>query len=201
MSESQVKVKNDIRKELLEDFLDKEYAHGYIDDFLNTEIATQIRVLREEQGLTQDELAELTGMKQSRISVLEDVYYESWSIKTLKSLAYALDVSLKVSFETFTSRIGDVVNLSRESLERKPRELDLATYIDKSSFVFLHPGLFNDQEPLANSQETWKEIINKGTQSDTSFNYYIDTEHEKEHYVSMQVEESTADATIKDLAA
>ena len=119
MSKSLAKVKSDIRKELLTDFLDKDYAHGYIDEFLNTEIATQIRVLREQQGLSQETLAELAGMKQSRISLLEDVYYDSWSIKTLKTLAEALDVTLKVCFESFTDRIEDVLNLSRESLQRK----------------------------------------------------------------------------------
>lgn len=200
MSESQAKVKNDIRKELLADFLDKDYAHGYIDDFLNTEIATQIRVLREQQGLTQEDLAELTGMKQSRISVLEDVYYESWSIATLKKLAYALDVSLKVSFESFTKRIGDVVNISRESLERKPREFDLATYTE-SSAIFFHSGLFDDYQPLANSQKSWKEIINKDFQSDTTFCFSIDKEDKKEHYVSMKIEDSTADTRTKKLAA
>ena len=113
------------RSVLLKDFKDKEYAHAYVDDFLNSHIAMQIKVLREQQDLTQKELADLAGMKQARISVLENVNYDMWSISTLKKLAEAFDVTLCVSFESFTKRIDDIVNLSRESLQRVKREEDL----------------------------------------------------------------------------
>jgi len=203
MSKSLAKVKSDIRKELLTDFLDKDYAHGYIDEFLNTEIATQIRVLREEQKLTQNELAVLAGMKQERISVLEDVYYDGWTIKILKKLAEALDVTLKVSFESFTDRIKDVLNLSRESLQRKPRELDLATYIDTSLFteITIHwdakSGEETGMEEFFNVHgHTAKESIPK-----TFFEHYIPNETLKidkvEKFISLEIERSGADKTLE----
>lgn len=117
---------NELRDELLKDFQDKTYAHTYVDDFLNAEIATQIKVLREQRDLTQKNLADLTGMAQPRICVLEDVNYGSWNIKTLKKLALAFDVCLKVSFETFGSRIGDIVNFNRDALQREDRRSELA---------------------------------------------------------------------------
>lgn len=117
---------HNLRKELKDEFQDKEYAHAYVNEFLNTQIATQIRVLRERRGLTQEQLALMADMKQSRISLLENVFYDKWSISTLKKLAEALDVSLKVSFEKFSDRITDMQNLDRESLERLSREDDLA---------------------------------------------------------------------------
>lgn len=192
MSKSLAKVKSDIRKELLTDFLDKDYAHGYIDEFLNTEIATQIRVLREEQKLTQNELAVLAGMKQERISVLEDVYYDGWTIKTLKKLAEALDVTLKVSFESFTDRIKDVLNLSRESLQRKPRELDLATYIDT-------PHLDTISEIPVSLIENLEEFLKVSPK--TFFEHYIPNETGKidktEKFMSLKIERSVADTTLE----
>ena len=96
----------------------------YAEESLNTYIATQIKVLREQRNLTQAELARLTGMKQPRIAVMEDINYSSWSIKTLRRLAEALDLRLSVKFETFSSLIPEVANFSRESLERFSFEND-----------------------------------------------------------------------------
>jgi len=106
---------------LIGQFRDEEIAHAYVDDFLNISIATQIKVLREQRGQTQAKLADLAGMKQSRISVMEDINYPSWSISTLKKLARAFDVSLKVSFESFDTLIADTGNFSEEFLKRDTR--------------------------------------------------------------------------------
>lgn len=97
---------------------DKEYRHGYVDEFLNAYIATQIKVLREQRNLTQQQLAELAGMKQERISVLENVNYSSWSLSTLRRIAEAYDLTLNVSFEDFGKRLRDIDRFGRESLER-----------------------------------------------------------------------------------
>lgn len=116
---------NEIRDELLQDFRDEEYAHTYAEEFLNASIATQIKVLREQREMSQEELAVKTGMRQERISVLENVNYGSWSIKTLKRLARAFDVSLRVSFETFGTRIEDIANFNKGSLQRESRFKEL----------------------------------------------------------------------------
>lgn len=117
---------SDITKELRESFKDKEYAQAYAEDYLNAAIATQIKVLREDRGMTQAQLAELAGMKQSRISLMEDVNYGSWNIKTLMRLAAAFDVTLSVGFESFGKLIADVTNFSRETLHRPSREEELS---------------------------------------------------------------------------
>ncbi len=120
-------------EKLFRAFKSKEYAHGYVEEFLNANIATQIKVLREQKGWTQKELASITGMEQSRISLLENVNYDKWSISTLKKLAEAFDVTLNVSFENFTTKIREIENFSRESLERKSRMDDL-TFQDQSDY-------------------------------------------------------------------
>lgn len=100
------------------EFEDKEYREAYAEDCLNTMIATQIKVLREQREMTQGEVAEATGMKQPRIAVLEDSSYENWSVNTLKRFARAFDVALSVKFETFSKLIKDFENISRKSLQR-----------------------------------------------------------------------------------
>jgi transcriptional regulator with XRE-family HTH domain len=109
---------NDLEKTLKRSFEDKEYRHGYVDEFLNSYIATQIKVLREQRGLSQAELAELAGMMQPRISVMENVNYSSWSIKILRKLAEAFGLTLCVSFESFGKRVEDIKRFGREALEK-----------------------------------------------------------------------------------
>lgn len=101
-------------------FQDKDYRDTYAAEFLNSFIATQIKALRQQRSWTQEKLAEQAGMKQARISVLEDVNYSSWSISTLQRLARAFDLRLKVSFEEFNTLVADFNALSRKSLERHP---------------------------------------------------------------------------------
>lgn len=119
---------------LVADFGDKEFAHGYMEDHGNAVIAAQIKALREQRGLTQAQLAELAGMKQERICALENVDYDAWTVKTLRKLADAFDVHLKVSFVPFSQGIMDIVNLRREKLEVLPREEDLAQFCERRLF-------------------------------------------------------------------
>uniref|UniRef100_A0A6M3IH09 Putative DNA binding, helix-turn-helix domain containing protein n=1 Tax=viral metagenome TaxID=1070528 RepID=A0A6M3IH09_9ZZZZ len=109
---------NGLVKSLKRAFRDKQYRHGYVDDFLNVSIATQIKVLREQCGWSQKELADQAGMLQPRISVLENINYSSWSIKVLKKIAEAFDLTLCVSFESFGRRVKDIEKFGRKELER-----------------------------------------------------------------------------------
>lgn len=113
---------------LAEQFADKEYAHAYLEEHGNMLLAAQIRALREMRGLTQAELAELAGMKQERISALENVEYDAWTVKTLRKLAEAFDTGLQVSFVPFSQSIMNVVNVSAEILKVAPRTEDLESF-------------------------------------------------------------------------
>jgi transcriptional regulator with XRE-family HTH domain len=109
---------SELIEKLRNDFQDEEYRHSYAEECLNTIIATQLKVLREQRELTQRALAKKCDMKQPRITVLEDSNYSNWSINTLKRLARAFDVALSVKFEAFSDLILDFENMSKESLER-----------------------------------------------------------------------------------
>ena len=114
----------DIKKSLRKELLDKEYAQGYAESFFNAFLAAQIKILREQRGMTQAALAVAIGTTQTGISRFENVNYSSWSIRTLIKLARAFDVRLKVSFETFGSLPDEVIHFQRENLERVEREKD-----------------------------------------------------------------------------
>lgn len=117
-------VDNPLRDEFLRE--DEEYRYAYAEDFLNTYIATQIRVLRDQREMKQEDLANAIGTKQSGISRLENVNYSNWKTDTLKKLARALGVRLRITFETFGDLLEEDATFSRESLMRPKFEDDPA---------------------------------------------------------------------------
>ena len=107
-------------------FDDEEYRNSYAESFMNTFVAAQIKTLREEFPLTQEELAKKTGTQQPGIARLENVNYSSWKVESLRKLARALHVRLKISFEEFGTLPGEVEAFNKESIARKPYEKDPA---------------------------------------------------------------------------
>lgn len=113
-----------IKDRLLKRFHSFRYRHAYVDDFTDAFIATQVKVLREQRNLKQDQLGALAGMRQSQISELEDVNNRSWKVRTLKKLARAFDLVLVVRFEEFGTVLPDIGKLDRKHLERAPFKED-----------------------------------------------------------------------------
>jgi len=124
------------RTRLLRQFRQKEYREVYVDAFLNSYIAAQIRALREARGLSQSGLAKLIGTKQSGVSKLEDVNYSSWSIRTLKKLARAFEIALVVRFVSFGEALADIEDFNAKALV-KPK--------------FAEDQVFRSAEPLLTS--------------------------------------------------
>lgn len=104
----------------------KAYRDGFVSAHISNTVASQIALLRSERGWTQKELAEKTGMKQSRISALEDPNYENIEVGTLRRLASAFDVGLMVRFAPFS----EVVRWSAEVCENKLIVSDYANDVD-----------------------------------------------------------------------
>ena len=78
----------------------------------------QIETLGEQRDVTQASLAERIGSKQAGISRLENVNYSAWKTDTLRRIARALGVRLRISFETFGSLLDEVETFSQDSLQR-----------------------------------------------------------------------------------
>lgn len=117
---------NELIENFIEEFQDEETRHIYTEEFLNSKIATQIKALREQRGWTQSELAEKAGMKQERISALEDVNYSAWTLNVLRRLAKAFDLRIDLNFADFGSFLNEFANFNRNSLERKSFKDDIA---------------------------------------------------------------------------
>lgn len=115
---------SDISHSLRSELRDPEYSEGYAESFLNSYIATQIKVIREQRGMKQADLAKEVGTTQTAISRIENVNYSGWNIRTLKKLARAFRVRLRVSFETYGTLPDEVEEFGREALQRVAREDD-----------------------------------------------------------------------------
>ncbi len=97
---------------------DEEFRNAYAESFMNTAVAAQIKTLREQRGMTQEQLADAIGTKQAGVSRFENVNYSSWKTDTLRKLARALGVRLKISFEDFGSLPDEVEHFNKDSLQR-----------------------------------------------------------------------------------
>jgi transcriptional regulator with XRE-family HTH domain len=143
-----------VRKRLLETLPDDEDLRYALDEqFLNTYISTQIRVLRESQDpkMTQAELAKAAKTGQSQISEMEGDY-SSWSLRTLRKLARAFGLRLFVTFESWGELIPRMEGFQRENLVR-PRIEDDPAFTDKEPTVrpefAAEQALSAQKEPIA----------------------------------------------------
>ncbi|HEV8041846.1 MAG TPA: helix-turn-helix transcriptional regulator, partial [Bryobacteraceae bacterium] len=115
---------NELLDRLREEFRDEDSRYAYADSVANAFIAAQIKALREERKLTQEKLAELTGTKQSGISRFQKAEYSGWKVETLRKLAKAFGVRLRISFEEFGTLPTDVGGFSKERLAPRKFEDD-----------------------------------------------------------------------------
>jgi transcriptional regulator with XRE-family HTH domain len=89
---------------------------SYVAAHISNTVASQILMLRESKGWTQTALAKNCGMRQSRISTLEDPNYENFEAATLRRIASAFDVALTIRFIPFSELAGWMATLSPEKL-------------------------------------------------------------------------------------
>lgn len=128
------RAKAEIIKSLIEEFQeDSEYREGYTEDFFNAKIATQIKVLREQREWSQEQLGEESGMRQERISVLEDVSYESWTASTLRKLASAFHLVVDIEFKEYGEFLDEFSSFSEDKLRKRKFEND--PVFEKKSIV------------------------------------------------------------------
>lgn len=116
---------NELIKKLSSEFQDAEYAHAYLAEQSNIHIAAQVRALRLQMQLSQAQLAELTSMRQERISKIEMADFDSLTLTTLRRLAEAFDVHMKVEFASIADAVVDFATLTPESLLCEKRETSL----------------------------------------------------------------------------
>ena len=83
---------------LKEELKNKEFKKAFNEEEVYASLAIQTANIRQEKGITQEELAKRLRTTQQTVSRLEDIHNKSYSLKTLIKLARALDKGLKVEF-------------------------------------------------------------------------------------------------------
>jgi transcriptional regulator with XRE-family HTH domain len=78
---------------------DREYRRKFFLAETSARIAAQLISLRKMRQLNQSQVANLAGTAQPAISRAERADYQSWSFKTLRSIADALDARIRVTIE------------------------------------------------------------------------------------------------------
>lgn len=121
---------SELAKRLTGEFADKEYAHAYMESHAASRIAAQVHALRKQRKWSQQQLAERAGIAQERISKIECADFSSLTLSTLHKLARAFDVDVRVSFESFSRGILDIINLNPKALEVASRPVALKAFED-----------------------------------------------------------------------
>ncbi len=109
-------VVNELLEQLKLDFQSEEARYAYAESVANAYVSEQTKRLREDRGLSQEELAVLIGTKQSGVSRLQSRDYSAWKVETLHKLAKAFGVRLRISFEEFGTIIDDVAGFKQGNL-------------------------------------------------------------------------------------
>jgi transcriptional regulator with XRE-family HTH domain len=123
----------EIVERLKHDLQNEEARNIYADTVSNAVVAAQIKGLRERLGWSQGQLAEAVGTQQSGISRLERADYSAWKVETLRKLAKALGVRLRIRFEGFGTLVDEVATFNEEGL--------LPATFDKDPVLFPTKGV------------------------------------------------------------
>ena len=117
-----------LRRELLES---AEYRQEYSETALYEDLALQIRALRRQRGLTQDDLGKkIEGGSQPKLSTFENPLETdkppNWELETLLRVGFALRVRLSLQFASYGTLVEDAESMSSDSLRRAEPSHDSA---------------------------------------------------------------------------
>lgn len=108
---------NSDAKDLLEKLKDKIYRDLFVAEQIYSRLPLKIQIMREQQGLTQEQFGEKAGMAQTWVSNIESPHYGKFTIATLLRIASVHDVALVIDFVPFSKLLQDTMNLSPQSFE------------------------------------------------------------------------------------
>lgn len=91
---------------LTEELKDKDFRDQFFRTERELDIPAQLKGLRKQRGLSQGELAETIGTKQSAISRLENSSHGRWNLDFLVKISEALDARLAVVIEPYEAVIA-----------------------------------------------------------------------------------------------
>jgi transcriptional regulator with XRE-family HTH domain len=112
---------------LRETLSDPAQRHEFFRATTQDDIATQIRFVRRLRGLTQAQLADRAGMKQSAISRIEQADYASWASATLFRVAAGLDARWRMVLEPCEEAIKEFAPMAA-SMNYIPGQSNIIDY-------------------------------------------------------------------------
>lgn len=115
----------------------KAYRNSFSQSITSTQIATQIRLLREASGLSQSEMAKKLGTRQSAVARLEDANYGKQSLAVLHKIAAAFDVAAWVEFIPYSTLLQRIADLSPVAITPKTYELEFDEHGEPNTSVDL----------------------------------------------------------------
>ena len=131
-----------IRLRIAEKLKDRGYRQRFFRNVAQDELAEQIRSVRLKRELKQKDVAQITGMKPSAVSRLEQAEYARWSLPTLWRIADALDARIRVIFEPAEDAIKHYERL--ESASTIGRNTALENQARRAAYTF-----YASSDPLA----------------------------------------------------
>ena len=95
---------------------------AYLESSLEQDVAWQIRLNREARNMTQAELAEAIGTRQSSIARAEDTSYGKHSLAMLTKIAHAFGCALLLRFVSYREFLDRSSDTSPEAMTVPPNE-------------------------------------------------------------------------------
>lgn len=114
---------------------------------LTNGLAHQIRIIRQQRGWTQKQLAEKLGTTQTTVSRLEDPSYGRYSVRSLLALGNIFDVALFVRYLPFSKFLPATWDTTPENFEAVAYEdeVDFVQFFDESLTGNYVKALFQDE--------------------------------------------------------
>ncbi len=104
------------RGKLFTKLKNKKYRDAYVMNHVKTSLPIQARLIREQHGWTQEEIANRMKTTQTVISRLEDPNYGNLTLNSLFKLVSAFDMGLLVKIVPFTRLLHEFQDLSPDTL-------------------------------------------------------------------------------------
>jgi transcriptional regulator with XRE-family HTH domain len=131
---------------------------AYVEAELVNGLAHQIRILREQRGWTQKQLAKYLDTTQNTISRLEDPSYGRYTFRTLLGLSKAFGVALFVRYLPFSKFIQETWNTSPELFEA-------ASYDEEVASI----QFFTEGETRGNMADLYERIPEHGSEYNETY--------------------------------
>lgn len=128
------------------DLEDLEFRQGFAYGQATSTFGMQVKVIREARGITQEQLAEMTGTRQPNISRIERLGYEGITISTALKVSKALDAPLMFYLGTYSELLW-----RQKQLIEGGRPYFLVG--DLSGDRDINPSLRGYMPPLPNSKD------------------------------------------------